>query len=258
MAAIFHREQGEGQPVILLHGFCETSRIWDEFVPRLSHNFRVLCPDLPGFGESPLPETVFSISDVAAEIVRWMQGLKVTKPVLIGHSLGGYVTLAVANQHANLCAGLGLFHSTALADTEEKKINRNKVIDFVTRNGVKPYIDTFVPGLFYDKKSPSIEAVNVILGKAKAEALIAYVAAMRDRPDHTSLLAMLTQPILFLCGSQDELIPLESIRKQSKMAQKGTLEILPETGHMGMFEAPAESARAVGIFARSCNPGGLF
>jgi pimeloyl-ACP methyl ester carboxylesterase len=200
----------------------------------------------------------FSIDDVAAAIVQWIQEMEINRPVLIGHSLGGYVTLAVANRIEKLPAGIGLFHSTALPDTEEKKANRNKVIEFVTRNGVKPYIDTFVPGLFYDKNSSSIPLVNRILSEARAEALTAYLAAMRDRPDSTGVIAKFTKPLLFLCGAKDELIPVETNEKQAKNAQKGTLTVLPGTGHMGMFEAPAESARALALFCDSCRQSGLF
>lgn len=252
MPGIFHQESGTGQPLILLHGFCETSDIWNEFVPRLSDRFRVICPDLPGFGKSKILKTPFSIGDVAAEIALWMRELDITRSVLVGHSLGGYVTLAIANKHEEMLAGIGLFHSTALSDTEEKKLNRNKVIDFVTRNGVKPYIDTFVPGLFYDKNSPVMEKVSELLSKASPEALTAYLAAMRDRPDQTVLVARFPKPVLFLCGDKDELISVESVQKQAKTAQKGTLRILQETGHMGMFESPVKSAREVAQFATTC------
>ncbi len=252
MPEIFHQESGKGKPIILLHGFCETSHIWDDFVPRLSDRFRVICPDLPGFGKSKILKTPFSINDVAADVTRWIHSLELKRPVLIGHSLGGYVALAIANKNENMLSGIGLFHSTALPDTQEKKTNRNKVIDFVARNGVKAYIDTFVPGLFYNKKSEAIAGVNQMLSEAKPEALIGYLEAMRDRPDQTVLIARFASPILFLCGEQDELIPVESIQKQAKMAQKATLKVLPETGHMGMLEEPAKSARDVAQFANSC------
>jgi pimeloyl-ACP methyl ester carboxylesterase len=249
---IFHRESGSGPALVLIHGFCETSSIWDDFVPRLSSQFRVICPDLPGFGMSKMLATPFSISDVGSEMLKWLQANAISKPVVIGHSLGGYVTLAMANKGEVPFAGIGLFHSTALPDTDEKKANRNKVIEFVNKNGVKPYIDTFVPSLFYDKESAHIPPVNALLGKTEAPALTAYLAAMRDRADQSVLLARFPRPVLMIAGTNDDLIPLESIQKQSKSLQKGTLAVLPDTGHMGMLESPEKSAHEVAKFALSC------
>jgi pimeloyl-ACP methyl ester carboxylesterase len=252
VAGIFHRESGTGPALVLIHGFCETSSIWDDFVPRLSSQFRVICPDLPGFGMSKMLPSGFSLSDVGMEMVKWLQTNGIVKPVVIGHSLGGYVTLAMANKGDLQLAGIGLFHSTALPDTEEKKVNRNKVIDFVNKNGVKPYIDTFVPGLFYDKQSPHIPSVNHLLNKADSSALTGYLAAMRDRPDQSVLLARFARPVLLLGGEHDEIIPAESLQKQAKSLQKGTLALLPDTGHMGMLESGEKSAREVAKFALSC------
>jgi pimeloyl-ACP methyl ester carboxylesterase len=249
---IYHQESGTGPTLILIHGFCETSHIWDGFAAKLSSRFRVVCPDLPGFGKSAMPETPFTISDIASSISRWIISNQLNKPVIIGHSLGGYVTLAIANKGEVPLAGFGLFHSTALPDSDEKKASRNKVIEFVSRNGVKPYIETFAPSLFYDKNSRHLAAVSAMMSEASPEALTGYLAAMRDRQDQTVLLARYGRPVLLLAGTGDELIPLEAIEKQAKMLQKGTLITLPETGHMGMLETTEKSAREVAKFANSC------
>jgi pimeloyl-ACP methyl ester carboxylesterase len=252
VSGIFHQESGTGHPIILLHGFCETSDIWEDFVPRLSDRFRVICPDLPGFGKSKMLDAPFSIADVASAISQWMHELEVRRPVVVGHSLGGYITLALAKKQEEFLAGIGLFHSTALPDSEEKKASRNKTIEFVNRNGVSPFIDTFVPSLFHDKNSPSMEKVKELLTRTGQTVLTDYVAAMRDRPDQSVLVARFSKPLLFLCGENDELISVDTVKKQAKTAQKGTLKILQETGHMGMFESPVRSAREVAQFANSC------
>jgi pimeloyl-ACP methyl ester carboxylesterase len=252
VAGIYHRESGSGPALILIHGFCETSSIWDDFVPKLSSRFRVICPDLPGFGMSKMLPTPFSIGDVGNEMLKWLQANSISRPVVIGHSLGGYVTLAMANKSEVALAGIGLFHSTALPDSEEKKANRDKVIEFVSKNGVKPFIDTFVPGLFHDKQSPHMASVNSLLSKTEPVALTAYVAAMRDRPDQSVLLARFQRPVLILAGAEDELIPLDSLQKQAKTLQKGTLAVLSGTGHMGMLESQEQSAHEVAKFALSC------
>src|SRR6185295_19424601 len=144
MNRIYYEEKGNGRPLVLIHGFCETHEIWDRFAENLSGAFRVLLPDLPGFGKSSIPPTPFTVRDIGLLMLSWLDELQLEAPVIIGHSLGGYVVLAMANAQPGRFPGFGLFHSTAYADSEEKKENRNKVIDFVGRNGVQPFIDSYV------------------------------------------------------------------------------------------------------------------
>lgn len=252
MIPISFRESGEGLPLVLIHGFCESARIWDEFVPLLGAGLKVYAIDLPGFGNSPLPVGEFKIEDVAEEIYQWMSAHALKKPVVIGHSLGGYVALALANAHRDAISGLGLFHSTATADSEEKRQNRDKVIAFVTQNGVKPFIETYVPGLFYDKKGRGIEKTYRIAYQTDKGALIGYSRAMRDRKAHLDLLKEFVSPVLLLGGQFDTVIPLDQLEMQSKLLKKGTFSVLAHTAHMGLFEAPQDSATIVAQFARSC------
>ena len=137
MSPLFFYEEGSGPPIVFLHGFCETHEIWKDFVKPLSTRFRVILIDLPGFGRSEILPTPFTIDDVGNTVANWLIENQVLKSILIGHSLGGYVTLSVAERHSQLLEGIGLFHSMAFEDTQEKKENRNKVIEFVRRNGVQ-------------------------------------------------------------------------------------------------------------------------
>ena len=113
MNQINHSEKGKGHPLVLIHGFCETNRIWDRFAENLSASYRILLPDLPGFGGSPLAAKPFSIADIGLQLLHWMDDLQLENPVVIGHSLGGYVTMAMASEHPGRLPGFGLFHSSA-------------------------------------------------------------------------------------------------------------------------------------------------
>lgn len=107
-------EQGEGQVVVLLHGFCETKELWQDFIPVLAQNYRVIAPDLTGFGESEkLVEEGITIAKMATQVYDLLQFLGVSKCTLIGHSLGGYVGLAFAKQYGNNTTGVRIisFHS---------------------------------------------------------------------------------------------------------------------------------------------------
>lgn len=241
MPTIHYREAGSGHPLIFLHGFCDTSELWTEFVRPFSAFYRVLTPDLPGFGKSedlPLP---FSIDQVADILADWVHELKLEKCIVVGHSLGGYVALALLERHQEMLAGLVLFHSTPYADSAERKKVRNKVIAFVQEKGVEPFIETFVPGLFADKKHASIPATRLRCSQTRRESLVGYAIAMRDRPDRSAMLLKASFPVLTIAGVLDTLIPLEDLQKLALKDQKIELFELPETGHMGMFEAKIQA-----------------
>ena len=193
--------------------------------------------DLPGFGQSKLLPSGFSIADVATKALSLLEAFKIEECISIGHSLGGYVTLAMADQRPDILKAFGLFHSTAYPDAEERKISRNKVIEFVSNHGVAPFIESFIPPLFYDQTNQHIQSIVRLASQTKQETLIAYVKAMRDRPDRTNVLKHFKRPILFIAGEKDMGIPSESLKKQANMASDVTLNLLSEVAHMGMFEA---------------------
>ncbi len=250
-SGIFYTDQGKGFPVLLIHGFCETHEIWNAFSKELSKDFRILSIDLPGFGKSKLLNASFSIADVASNVLEWLNELQIETCIAIGHSLGGYVTLAMAEQAPEALKAFGLFHSTAYADTEDRKLSRNKVIEFVSKHGVQPFIDSFIPPLFFDRSNKHILPLVRLASQTRIETLMAYVKAMRDRPDRINVLQHFERPVLFIAGEQDGGISPESIRKQTERVAAGTVYILPEVAHMGMFEKEAETLSQVREFVRA-------
>lgn len=238
---IFYTDQGKGFPVILIHGFCETHEVWSRFSRELSNDFRVVNVDLPGFGNSKSLPQNFSVADAGTKVLALLDALDINKCVAIGHSLGGYVTLSMVKQKPSLFSGFGLFHSTAYADNEERKAARDKVIDFVSKNGVPAFIETFIPPLFYDKANPDIPFAVKMALQTKQETLTGYARAMRDRPDLTSVIQEFSGPVLFIAGEKDTVIPPAALEKQAKLALKPHLHIIGEAAHMGMFEKETES-----------------
>src|SRR6478609_618047 len=207
MSTIFYTDEGEGLPVIFIHGFCETHELWSDFISTFTKNFRVLTIDLPGFGRSPLPTEEFTIDSIGLIIVNWLHEMGISKAVFVGHSLGGYVALSILNQNPGLAAGLCLFHSTAFADTEEKKMSRGKVNDFVRKHGVAPYIKTYVPGLFAQKADIAISKIYEMALKTDPKALISYSNAMKGRSERTQVLQKSTYPVMLIAGLKDTLMP---------------------------------------------------
>ena len=251
MENLFFTDKGSGTPVVLLHGFCESHVIWNDLSEELSTSFRILCPDLPGFGQSKSLNDV-SLEDVASTLNSWLGELNIEKCILIGHSLGGYVTLAFAESFPEKLMSFGLFHSTCYSDTPEKKATRNKVISYLETHGVKEFTDTFVPGLFYNKSEEvqvSIEKLVKDAGTCTQDTLIAYTRAMRDRSDRCHIMNK-KMPILFIAGEKDGAVLVEQSLQQTIDLNPEFVHILPETGHMGMFERKAETTKMVSDFLK--------
>ena len=242
MKSLYYSVRGQGKPLVLLHGFLETHQIWDAFAEDLTSKYKVIAFDLPGFGQSPLlAKRPFTLTDVATEINQCLKKITTEKIDLIGHSLGGYIALAMVELEPQLFSSLGLFHSTAYADSDEKKESRTKTIDFVQRNGALVFTSNFVPPLFANPTHEAVSFVRDLAIQTNQTTVIHYLEAMRDRPDRTNVLQSFNGKILFLAGSQDTVIPSEALKNQAKIPKNGFLKVFDRVGHMGMFEASQET-----------------
>lgn len=244
---------GQGQPLILIHGFCESKEMWREMSEALSGNHTVFAIDLPGFGDNPVPEWDISMESLAADIAGWVEKERIESPIVIGHSLGGYVTLALAELLGLGLKGIGLFHSTALPDDEEKKHTRNKVITFLEKNGIDPFLESFVPGLFAPAKAVHLESrIQWLIREGKRSstaALIAYTAAMRERKDRMEVWKNFPGKKLLISGRLDNAVKIENSRQLQPFADI-YLE-LEGAAHMGMFEEPEKCLEAIREFLDS-------
>ena len=237
--------QGSGQLLILLHGFGESGSIWQHQVERLAQVCRVIVPDLPGTGSSPMPEggsldTLEAYADLLAALLE-AEGLATC--TLIGHSMGGYIALAFAETYPERLDAFGLFHSTALADNEQRKELRKKGIRFMQEHGPAAFLKEVIPGLYAESfRSVSAHAVQEHLEQsakwATAEALSAYYRAMMSRQDRTHVLADFKGPVLFILGALDKSVVLEETIPQTRLAQNAQVHVMENEAHMGMQEDP--------------------
>jgi pimeloyl-ACP methyl ester carboxylesterase len=243
---IYFKEKGSGIPLILIHGFCETHEIWQPVVDPLAQTNRVIAIDLPGFGKSaPLPAP-FSIDDAADAVGAFLKSIPdLQECIVLGHSLGGYVTLALAERFPERVSAFGLIHSTAFADSDERKTSRLKVIEFVHQYGVAAFIESFIPPLFADRQNPAIKSIVAQAAQTPLDTLVSYTEAMRNRPDRTSFLYSFQRPVLFLAGVHDSVIPVEGIEQQASQTPYATVSILDHVGHMGMVEDPESVRKSV-------------
>lgn len=251
-----YTEHGQGEVLVLLHGFCEDKSIWNAFTSELSKDYKLLAIDLPGFGETK-PVKDITIEAAAEEVNNTLEMLKIDQCIMIGHSLGGYVTLAFAEQYASKLKGIGLFHSSAMEDTPEKKETRNKTAEFIKRNGLKLFSQSFVEPLFYPKyRKQHIDAIDALKNKVAncaQDTVIAYTYAMRDRVPRLSVLKKLEIPVMYIIGKDDNAVPLESSLAQCYLPKESVVHFLGETAHMGMIERKIETLKFIQLFSNYCS-----
>jgi len=241
---LFYRTLGTGDPVVLLHGFAEDGSIWNYLTGQIAKEFFVIVPDLPGSGHSVILDGNPGMTDYASAVKAIVDKVLGDKPVklftLIGHSMGGYIALAFAEKYPDRLNGIGLFHSTAFGDTELKKEARKKGIDFITHNGVVPFLKTSVPNLFAEKSKKKkpwlIESILEQYRYFSPEALIQYYRAMIKRPDRRAVLQRFQKPVLFLIGKEDKAVTLHDSLEQSYLPPIAFIKVLQHSAHMGMVE----------------------
>jgi pimeloyl-ACP methyl ester carboxylesterase len=238
---ISYRVIGHGSPVVLIHGFGEDSNVWKYQVDFLGHDFKLIVPDLPGSGHSPFiaAADIDTYREITKQLIEKELPNKETV-TMIGHSMGGYVALSFAEKYPERLNAFGLFHSSAFADTEEKKIARKKSIEFIHANGANAFLKTATPGLFaeaFTQEHPSdIEALIEAINYFTKEALVQYYEAMIARPDRTAVLKEYSKPILFIIGEHDKAVPMPLGLQQAYLPKEAHIHILHNSGHMGMWE----------------------
>lgn len=246
--------QGEGPTIVFLHGFGLDLRMWTDFIPAFE-DFQVICIDLPGFGQSDSIPNI-SIPLMAKTIKAVLDQEKIEKSVLIGHSMGGYVSLAFAKKYDYLLKGFGLFNSHPYSDTEKRKKNRTKSVSFVERHGVPIYLKHMIPLLFAKEFANTnthvLDKVAFYGSQTSIAGFTGGLKAMRDRVDNSNVLQKTTLPVLFIVGKQDTTMPLENSLNQLSLPVTSDIHIYEDAGHMGMFEAKKETIKAILEFTEFC------
>jgi pimeloyl-ACP methyl ester carboxylesterase len=247
--------KGEGPELVLLHGFTESSDIWTNFVNVLQDEFRVITIDLPGHGKSECIADVHSMELMADAVKAVLDHLKVNTCVMVGHSMGGYVTLAFSKAFPGVLKGIGLFHSTSLADNDEAIEKRNKAIEIIKRDH-SDFLLGFIPELFAPESRERLgDAINKLMGEARKmspRALIAAQEGMKSRSSTLDVLINTTLPVMFIAGQKDSRVPFENIWVQMALTETAYSLILRSSGHMGFLEEPKRTLDFTAAFARAC------
>ncbi|MEG1572330.1 MAG: alpha/beta hydrolase [Bacteroidales bacterium] len=243
---------GQGNTLTFIHGFMESSQIWEKFSESLSKEFKVICIDLPGHGQSDIFGDVHLI-DLQARLIKMvLDAEKVYHTVLIGHSMGGYVCAAFAQQFPENTQGLGLFHSHVAADSEQTKAFRDRTIVLLNKNKTG-FISQFIPDLFAEgnaEKFPTqIRQLTEGAQKMDKDAIIASQLGMRDRTSYLNVLVEASHPVLFIQGKRDTKSNLQKVIAQALLPKHSEI-LLIDSGHMGFIEEEQQTISFIQGFAQ--------
>jgi|AntDeeMinimDraft_5_1070356.scaffolds.fasta_scaffold00337_5 pimeloyl-ACP methyl ester carboxylesterase len=232
---------GQGKALVLLHGFLEDSRIWDPFLAQLEKKHQVVLIDLFGHGKSEKRGHEHTMEAQAKAIQKILIEENIGEASFIGHSLGGYVSLAFTEIFPEKTKSLILLNSTSEADSEERKNNRDRAISFLDSNK-EVYVNMAIKNLFAPQTLERCKTdISVLVKRAQklsAEAIIATVKGMKNRKDRTEVLRDFSGEKVIIAGKNDPIIPFEDIQKVSKETHS-ILKTLPN-GHMGYLENEVE------------------
>lgn len=234
---VFYTDTGKGNVVILLHGFLENSSMWNNMIPKLSENNRVVCIDLLGHGKTECLGYIHTMELMSDAIEAVINHLKIEAAIFVGHSMGGYAALAFAEKNPKTISGLCLMNSTALADTEEKQENRDRAIAAVKQNH-RIFIRLAIVNLFRPKNqiifSQKIkELINEAL-ETPLQGIIAALEGMKIRKNRVSVLQHSTFKKMMVIGKKDPVLDYASLIEQTKNTDVKIVEF-PD-GHMSYIE----------------------
>ncbi len=254
---IFYKTYGKnlGYTLVFLHGYLESSEVWEEFAKLFDDEYHVVCIDLPGHGKSAIATENQSMEQMAKSVIAVCDELSIPSFHLVGHSMGGYVAMELMQQYPDRLNSAVLLHSHCYADSEEKKKNREREIDLV-RNGKKELIiNTSIPKLFGDENlevfSDAIENSLRIAHQTTGPGIVAALQAMKSRPDRSSTLAQTSLPVLLVGGAKDNLIPFKMMEQMKALSPTIRLVCLEKSGHMGFIEEKDEAAKELKGFLDS-------
>ncbi|MBI1745234.1 MAG: alpha/beta hydrolase [Acidobacteria bacterium] len=253
---LHYLDQGEGLPVVLLHGFCASSYTWREVIEPLSQRFRVIVPDLKGFGLSEKPHGDYRLETQAHLIARMLESLNIQAAMLVGNSMGGAIAMALALDHAECVSGLILVDSAAFTISRRLHILRrllaipilSSVVTFLLYYSRRGLVRHMLSLCYYDPSKVTDQQRTVyhaplatqLGGRASIWAGLAF-----DTTRIVRRASEITQPALLVWGETDRIIPMENARRLSSLLPNARMIVLGQCGHTPQEERPREFLEAI-------------
>lgn len=246
---ISYNDQGNGQTIVLLHGFLENKNMWTFFSETFLQNFRIITIDLLGHGETPALGYLHTMEENALMVLTLLKALNITRYTVIGHSMGGYIALEMVKQKPTYVQKIVLLNSTSRADSAEKVTNRNRAIKAVKKNH-ETFVRLSIANLFSDdnrkRLQNNIENIKLEALKTPIQGIISSLEGMKIREDNTEFFNNIKIPKLLILGKQDAVLPFQETAPQ---IQNSTIKLIEMSGgHMSHLENKEDLIDVLKIF----------
>ena len=249
-----YTDTGIGRPVVLIHGYPFNRSLWDEQVNALTNSYRVIVPDLRGFGDSDASAGPATMNRLAQDVALLLDHLQIAQAVIGGLSMGGYVALAFYKQFPSRVRALVLADTRAQADTEEGKQARAQQAEKALTEGMAGIADAMLPKLLtpetVSKRPEAVRRVRDMMLKTKPEGAAAALHGMAEREDQTQLLPQITVPTLILVGSEDPITPVADSEKMNQSISGSRLVVLEKASHVSNIEQAEQFNKELERFLR--------
>jgi pimeloyl-ACP methyl ester carboxylesterase len=245
-----YEDGGAGPALLLLHAFPLSGSMWRGQAERLRERYRVVAPDLRGFGGSDAPPGPLTMDQQADDAAALLEQLGIERAAVVGLSMGGYIAFALWRRHPDKVAALALADTKAGADNEEGKAGREANARLAEEQGAGAIADKLIPNLVAAGASQALrDELRALITANSTDGIAGALRGMAQRPDSTPDLAGITVPTLVIVGAQDALTPPEEARKiAAGVTGPSTLVELPDVGHLSNMEAPEAFGAALEEF----------
>lgn len=249
-----YTDTGIGRPIVLIHGYPFNRTLWNEQVAALSMSYRVIAPDLRGFGESDASQKPATMNRMAQDVALLLNHLGIVRATIGGLSMGGYVALALYKQLSSRVCALVLADTRAQSDSDEAKQTRAQQAEKALTEGMAGIADMMLPKLLtpetVSKRPEVVKRVRDMMLKTKPEGAAAALRGMAEREDQTDLLPKISVPTLILVGAEDAITPVADSEKIHHAIAGSRLMVLENAGHVSNLERTEQFNHALLEFQR--------
>jgi pimeloyl-ACP methyl ester carboxylesterase len=249
-----YEERGSGPALVLLHAFPQDHAMYEGQLADLSKDFRVICPDLPGFGQTPW-DRPFDVTWQAEQLHALLKEIGAIPCVIGGCSMGGYITFAFEQEYPREAKGLIFIDTKAEGDGPEQRHNRDRLIEMIDRHGPAAVAEAMAPKMLSDlskERHPDLDGrIRAVMLHTPPTTLKNGLAALRDRPDRIDFLPSVASPALVIVGQDDQVTPPSNAEQIASGIRHATLHVIPGAAHLSPLEDPAAVNAAIRDFMKS-------
>ena len=243
-------DRGQGHPVLLVHGFPLDQHMWKAQCDALALDFRMIAPDLRGFGGSDGTENVLTMEQFADDLAVLLDRLKIEEPVTFcGLSMGGYVALQFLRKYPSRVHALILCDTRSAADTTQTAEGRYRLAEQVMREGSQAAAEAMIPKLVskttHTERPEAVRAVQEMILSTRPESIAAALRGMAIRPDMTGMLPEIDVPVLMIVGEEDQITPPEEMRQMADHIDSCRVVVVAGAGHLPPMEQPRAVTRSL-------------